>query len=608
VPVLRRRAPDKATDAAARRLAMVDGEWELPWGWRHGDRRSTAVGPSGGPAVAVDPAGLVTLWSGDVSIDWWIGADDRWRVPAGEATARQTLVAGAPALETAVRVPGGDAVHRCWAVPGAVVVEVENRSPSPFALAFAVRPCSPEGAGRATTIAVDGTQVVVDGAVVLVLPARPGRVALSIGAQGDVARRVFGGGAGTEDAPVRCPDGLASGAVILPLAHRASLRVVIPAPGGPAAAPASVPSIDAVVSGWAAQDRVGVRIDVPDPVLAAALDAARRALLVVDRDDLGPAEDAALVVAALGAYGRHAEADEVIRSLWAQQRTDGSFDGSDGSGAAGGPHLWTLGEGWRRRPDPELVRGLGPALSRAAGWILELAARGRLRDDAAAWAVVGAASAGAMAGEAGLATVASTLYALSVDDRLRSRPRPLALGLLDDAPATAATAGPISGRAGLDVIGTAAALRHDALGGDAAAIERLAWLLTAGGATWSWPAWVQPATGAATSPGISPAATAAFLLAARTLLVAEAAPGHAAISPVTMAAWLGRAVEVHDLPLLAGGSLSYAVRWHGERPALLWEVRGAPGPLRLTAPGYDRTFVTVEPSGDALLAVPTESP
>ncbi len=32
-------------------------------------------------------------------------------------------------------------------------------------------------------------------------------------------------------------------------------------------------------------------------------------------------------------------------------------------------------------------------------------------------------------------------------------------------------------------------------------------------------------------------------------------------------AWLGANVEVHDLP--AG---SFAVRWHGERPAVLWDA------------------------------------
>ncbi len=45
----------------------------------------------------------------------------------------------------------------------------------------------------------------------------------------------------------------------------------------------------------------------------------------------------------------------------------------------------------------------------------------------------------------------------------------------------------------------------------------------------------------------------------------------------------GSAVAVHDLPLRAGG-LSYAVRWHGARPALLWD---APAGVPLRVPALD---------------------
>jgi hypothetical protein len=41
------------------------------------------------------------------------------------------------------------------------------------------------------------------------------------------------------------------------------------------------------------------------------------------------------------------------------------------------------------------------------------------------------------------------------------------------------------------------------------------------------------------------------------------------------------------------------VRWHGPRPALLWECEGAG---RIRAPGLDPAWSTDEPRGDALLA------
>ncbi len=43
--------------------------------------------------------------------------------------------------------------------------------------------------------------------------------------------------------------------------------------------------------------------------------------------------------------------------------------------------------------------------------------------------------------------------------------------------------------------------------------------------------------------------------------------------------WRGSNFEVHDLPVGVTSSMSYAVRWHGERPAVLWELSGEPLPL-----------------------------
>jgi hypothetical protein len=48
------------------------------------------------------------------------------------------------------------------------------------------------------------------------------------------------------------------------------------------------------------------------------------------------------------------------------------------------------------------------------------------------------------------------------------------------------------------------------------------------------------------------------------------------------------------------GRVSYALRWHGERPALLWECE-RPG-VRLTAPGLDPSWSTTDQTGEALLA------
>ncbi len=71
-----------------------------------------------------------------------------------------------------------------------------------------------------------------------------------------------------------------------------------------------------------------------------------------------------------------------------------------------------------------------------------------------------------------------------------------------------------------------------------------------------------------------------------------------ALSPVVPDAWLGQGWEVHDAPT-AFGRLSYAVRWHGDRPALLWDL-DAHDPLdvvALTAPGLDPAWSTERQPG-----------
>jgi hypothetical protein len=44
-------------------------------------------------------------------------------------------------------------------------------------------------------------------------------------------------------------------------------------------------------------------------------------------------------------------------------------------------------------------------------------------------------------------------------------------------------------------------------------------------------------------------------------------------------AWLGVDFEAHGLAIGLASTLSFAIRWHGDRPAVLWEVSGQPMPL-----------------------------
>lgn len=64
------------------------------------------------------------------------------------------------------------------------------------------------------------------------------------------------------------------------------------------------------------------------------------------------------------------------------------------------------------------------------------------------------------------------------------------------------------------------------------------------------------------------------------------------------AAWRGSDVEAHGLAVGPAARLSFAVRWHGERPAVLWELDGES--VELSAPAVDPSWRTSERSGEAL--------
>src|SRR5262245_31897626 len=99
---LRRRAEadPEPPPSAARVAALGAPGWLL--------RRAATAGPSwtwlgtvgSAASAAIDAAG--TLSPAGWSLDWWIGAEDRWHLPASEPSVRQTLLGGSPITETAM--------------------------------------------------------------------------------------------------------------------------------------------------------------------------------------------------------------------------------------------------------------------------------------------------------------------------------------------------------------------------------------------------------------------------------------------------------------------------------------------------------------------------
>lgn len=64
--------------------------------------------------------------------------------------------------------------------------------------------------------------------------------------------------------------------------------------------------------------------------------------------------------------------------------------------------------------------------------------------------------------------------------------------------------------------------------------------------------------------------------------------------------WLGANLECHRVAAGPLHTVSFGIRWHGEKPALLWEVSGPAG-VKLDAGICDPTWTSVESTGETLL-------
>ncbi|MCP3935984.1 MAG: hypothetical protein GY708_11510 [Actinomycetia bacterium] len=147
------------------------------------------------------------------------------------------------------------------------------------------------------------------------------------------------------------------------------------------------------------------------------------------------------------------------------------------------------------------------------------------------------------------------------------------------------------------------------LAGDDTCLERLRWMVEVASPTYTWPRTIHPRLGTGTSgDGHHGSATAHFVSLVRSLLVHSPPGDEPALTlfGVFPPEWLGQPIEVHKAPT-EHGLLSFAIRWHGARPAILWELEpSTKRGVTLTIPGLDPTWSTNQIKGDALLGEPPD--
>lgn len=431
--------------------------------------------------ATVTPWGDIVPWDDEVpgrasgALVWAIAAEDRWHFPEREASTRQTWVRGTPVAETRVRVPNGDVVQRIWSASsrdGVSAILIEFTNDSPMALA----------------ISLNRDDVVT--------PRATHRL--------DDSERPWP----SQDRGIERP------ALVIPLGHRARMRVALVRSGSISHDDVDAfPDWETVVRGWVSVADRASRIETPEMVDGIPLDdvvRARRCEMALDP----PKAD-------------HSSATSSIRWLVAH------------------------GQLVRMGVDTVDVPDVVTALERLLGQIRRTRRR-RSVDPAVADALrIGARMLGAVDSRA-FADFSRALQRTM--RRIGQEPN----GAWDIARALAALPHPN---------------RRD---GESFEIR-----------------------------DESPAAFDLVSSIERDI-VAWSAQDEVTLLPRGFdATGLGIDFEAHGVPAGPAHEISLAIRWHGERPAVIWEVDGPPGLLLRS--GADLAWTSVEATGEALWSVPSAS-
>ncbi len=529
-----------------------------------------------------------------------MGAEDRWHVASSGAFVRQSLLDATPIVLSGLRLPGGEIEQRAWsAVDGAtglpvLVVDYTNATKVPVALAIAVS-STPSAPTTATIDVADGV-VTANGEAVAKFSRQPSRYGYATNGRSAQEITVAGDADPTfPESGVSSESGAANVGFVFPLPHTATVRAVFPLRAGVQASELaridlpSLPPSDRVIAGWKAQTARGPRFDLPERQIEEAVDAARSHLLVhVAGDDPlrwpGVAVDGcerSELTMALDEQGLAAEAERLLLAATDLQNSDGSFDHARLDATASWivaveRHIVLTG-------NIDIADALVERVASGVHWLAKQQRGSRLRPSRRFFGVGDAPE------------WVSAEERQSYNARWTARAYRSAISILElaDQPDAA-----LAVRLHLDALTDEMSHRSIASDGpgdgalSADPIDQLRRDLLEGEPLWTWPTADDPH---------DPARTAAFLRLVRSIVVNDSGSS-VDLVPGFGEAWLGQPVALLRLPT-RGGSLSFAVRWHGARPAVLWEMEGD-RPFTLTCSEIDPNWSTTERRGEALLDAP----
>ena len=449
----------------------------------------------------------------EVRISWWIGGDDRWYMPDREITTRQSLVRNTPIVSTAMRVPSGDVVVNCF---GAVqsqrelcVIDIDNRSKVPFVCALIIK-----GPGvRDVTLA--GSTLRIGGFPILHLAKPPTRMA-AVPVGGDLESVVTSGEAGAKLTSV---DGPSEIAVLFPVTHGTTVRSGVLLGVGSAVALMGSPVLSALgevhnlANGWQTQMRRAPALILPDRERTQKLDITMASVLLASEPAVRADGNIDLVeradlATALASGGFEAESGALLEDIADWQNTKGGFESPLTTALV----LRAIGTYARLSGNATFGDTLSPAAAGAAEFLLKNAKK--TPSDAPTLAALWwAAQVFSVGGDRRAAEQCVKAW------RKADRPWPL--------PAAALPTLPASSEGGVLVAQDQPRLVAQGLGLLGEVVRFV------------------PADDGA-SFGVD--------------LLSGFEPG-----------WRGQNIEVRNVAV-PGGRLSYAVRWHGQRVAILWDL------------------------------------